>query len=533
MHTCEDLGGFGSLDTIDLREFAAREAAETAQALRGGHDFDLVIIGSGPAGQKAAISGAKAGARVALVERDPLAGGVCLNTGTIPSKTLREAVLYLTGYRQRGFYGSDYRVKDHITPDDLLDRTASVIQQERDVINFGLASNGVVRLVGTGKVTGPNEVDVASGIPGAEPMRVTGRRIIVCAGTRPRRPADVPFDGVTVFDSDAVFGASNQMRPLPDSIIVLGAGVIGIEYASMYAALGIPTILVDGRPDPLSFVDNGVSNLLYAILERNGVTMHFGRKPGAITILGTPGDHRSRVRLALDDDAVEADELLFAQGREPVTDELGLAQLGVKLTGRGQVAVDADFRTSVPTIFAAGDIIGFPSLASTSAEQGRVAALRALGHDVTWRPDTLPYGIYTIPEISMVGKTEEDLQRDGHAYVVGIGLWKETARGHILGDTTGALKLIFSRDDRRLIGVHAIGEGATELLHIGQCVMHYGGGPEYFTDTVFNYPTLAEVYKIAAWNALNRLRGVALSTRPLIDEVFEGRPPDARLQAPL
>jgi NAD(P) transhydrogenase len=479
--------------------------------------FDLVIIGSGPAGQKAAFTAAMEGARVAMVERDPLAGGVCLNTGTIPSKTLREAVLYLTGYRQRGYYGDKYHLKDQVSSGDLLARTAHVIRLERQEINHQLEQLGVQRFVGRARVVGPHEVAIELG-PGYE-SRVTAESILVCVGTLPRRPTDVPFDDQNIFDSDAVFGRENELRPLPDSIIVMGAGVIGIEYATMFAALEIPTILVDPRPSPLAFVDDSIAELLYMHLRQHRVELIFGDVYTSIALSQEEGC-RKRVSATLKSGRViEADSLLFALGRSPATDNIGLAEVGVALDKRGHVVVDEAYRSSVPSILAAGDVIGFPSLASTSAEQGRIAASTALGKAVTWHPDAIPYGIYTIPEISMVGRTEQQCLAEGIPCFIGTALWRDTARGKILGDLTGALKLVFREEDQRLIGIHIIGEGATEMVHIGQAVMHFGGGPEYFTNVVFNYPTLAEAYKLAATNAILRREGKSTETAPLPEQI--------------
>ncbi len=479
--------------------------------------FDLIVIGSGPAGQKAAITAAKEGARVAMVERDPLAGGVALNTGTIPSKSLREAVLFLTGYRQRGYYGEDFRLKEKVSPEDLLARTSHVIRLEHRTVSEGLELNGVQRFVGTGRIEGPHDVSIRSA---GGTLGIEGEHILVAVGTRPRRPGDVPFDFMNVFDSDTVFGSDNKLRPLPDTIIVLGAGVIGIEYASMFGALGIPTILVDPRENPLGFVDSDLAEILYGSLRRNGIDLAFGTSYSKIEILGPAGDPTARVGIDLENGRrIEADACLFAMGRVPVVENLGLKELGVEFDHRNHVIVDKEHRTSVPSILAAGDVIGFPSLASTSAEQGRVAALNALGIPATWNPEVIPYGIYTIPEISMAGQQEADLIKAGERYFIGTALWRETARGAILGEWCGAMKLLFRRSDNRLVGVHIIGEGATELLHIGQSVMHFGGGPEYFLNTVFNYPTLAEAYKRAAHNAVNRLYGRAHHTAPLREQV--------------
>lgn len=509
-----------SLDQVDLSEVLGRKR----------RDFDLIVIGSGPAGRMGAMTAARQGARVALVERDPLAGGVFLNTGTIPSKTLREAVIYLTGYRQRGYYGEDFRMKEQIQAGDLVERTNHVITQERLVINQALEQAGVIRLVGEGRVAGPHEVGVRLG---PEEQIHTTNSILVAVGTHPRRPPEVPFDEVNVFDSDDVFGSDNDLRPLPDSIIVLGAGVIGIEYANMFAALDIPTTLIDGRPNPLGFVDEEIVECLYDSLRRKGMRLCFGVDHGPIRIRGKPGDHNARVACEMPDgEMLEADALLFALGRVPGTKSLGLAEVGVELSRRGHIEVDESYRSSVPSIYAAGDVIGFPSLASTSAEQGRVAALNALGCADTWRPDLLPFGIYTIPEISMVGKSEQELREEGVEYFKGTALWRETARGNIIGDLNGALKLLFDGKTRRVLGVHMIGEGATELLHIGLMAMHFGAEPEFFRDTVFNVPTLSEVYKIAANNALLKLDRPEIVREPLVRRIAEARPKEWALYRP-
>lgn len=497
-----------SMDEVDLSAFNKPQ-----------RDFDVLVIGSGPAGQKAALTAAEHGKRVGMVEREPLAGGVCLNTGTIPSKTLREAVLYLSGFRERGYYGEDYRLREKITSSDLLQRTSLVIKLERDVINQSLAFHGVTRLVGTGRLVGPHEVAVE--LMGHESIH-TADNIILGVGTKPRRPADVPFDDINIFDSDAVFGRENDLRPLPASMIVLGAGVIGIEYASMFSALDIPTILVDPRPNPLSFADNDISSVLYEQLSRHNVTLIFGQSYKGMRILGKVDDSAALVEVELTDGrVVSADNLLFALGRIPMTDMVNAKGVGVEVDKRGNILVDSNYRTNIPSIWAAGDVIGFPSLASTSAEQGRVAALNAMGKDATWHPDSIPYGIYTIPEVSMVGKTEWQLVEEGVPFIVGTALWRDTARGKIIGDMTGALKLLFHADTLRLLGVHIIGEGATELLHIGQSVLHFQGGLDFFRQNVFNYPTLAEAYKIAAHNAWLRVRGFDAPTKPLVEQVFE------------
>jgi NAD(P) transhydrogenase len=484
-------------------------------------DYDLLIIGSGPAGQKGALAAAKLGARVAIIDRNEHTGGVCLNTGTIPSKSLREAVMFLTGYRQRGYYGEGFRLKERIKAGDLVSRTNHVIFLERQVINAELDRSGVGRITGRARLTGPNSVTVED--RHGHTNVYTANSILVATGTRPRRPPDVPFDTMNVLDSDGLFHNGTEIVPLPDSLIVLGAGIIGIEYASMFGALDIPVILVDPRPNPLSFVDNEIARVLYDKLESLGMELLFGVAHDTIRLLGPANRHGSRVEVMLAGGRrLEADSLLFALGREPVARELGVVELGVELDKRGHIVVDAQYRTTVPSIFAAGDVIGFPALASTSAEQGRLAALNALGIHQPWKANCLPYGVYTIPEISMVGRTQEQLDTDGVDYFVGTALWRETARGKILGDLGGAMKLLFARADRRLLGVHIIGEGATELIHIGQAVMQLGGTIDYFLDNVFNYPTLSEAYKNAAHNAINRLNGSITQPEPLREQVLHG-----------
>ena len=485
-----------------------------------GTDFDLLVIGSGPAGQRAAITAAKLGARVAIVERNDYSGGVCLNTGTIPSKSLREAVLYLTGYRQRGYYGDKYRLKEKIKTGDLLSRTSHVILLERQAIHEELARNGVERITGLARLTGPNTVALHTR---TGPRTVTAGAILVAVGTKPRRPDDVPFDTMNVLDSDGLFHNGTDLVPLPDSTIVVGAGVIGIEYASMFAALDIPVTLVDPRPNPLGFIEGDIEKILYDKLESMGMSLQFGIEHKRIELLGQANNPDARVRLILRDGRdFEADSLLFALGRTAVTADLGLAELGVQLDPRGQIIVDACYRTAVPSIYAAGDVIGFPALASTSSEQGRIAARNALGQTSNWcESTTLPFGIYTIPEISMVGRTSAQLEKDGEDFFVGTALWRENARGKIIGDLSGAMKLLFRRGDRRLIGAHIIGEGATELIHIAQAVMQFGG-VDYLASNVFNYPTLSDAYKAAAINALERLDGTADRTEPLADQVLHG-----------
>jgi len=459
-----------------------------------GYDCDLLVIGSGPAGQKAAIQAAKLGRRVAVVERREI-GGVSVNWGTIPSKTLREAIVYLTGLSQRSTYGESYRVKEEITIDDLRVRTRRVIDGEVDVVRNQLLRNHVQILAGTARFLDPHTILVA----GAEERRVTADKIVIAAGTRPARPAAVEFDGKTILDSDGLL----LLDRVPASVVVVGAGVIGIEYASMFAALGAKVTVVEKRARLLDFCDAQISEGLQYHLRDLGVMFRFGeevtavdrREDGALTHLA------SGKRVA-------ADVVLYAAGRQGETEELDLENAGLEADARGRIAVDAGYCTAVDHIFAAGDVIGWPALAATSMEQGRVASAHAFGDESASISEVLPISIYTIPEISYVGRTEEQLTDDAIPYEVGISRYRELARGQILGDTYGLLKLLVSSTDHTILGVHVLGTNATEVVHIGQAVMALGGTVEYLVDSVFNYPTLAESYKVAALDARNKLMAV-------------------------
>lgn len=490
--------------------------------IRKEYDYDLLVIGSGPAGQKGAIAAADEGARVAIVEKNHLTGGVCLNTGTIPSKSLREAVLFLSGYRQRGYYGDNFRLKERVKTGDLVSRTNHVTQLEREVINAQLQHHGVKTINGTAKITAAHKVRVTQS-DGSE-QQLTAGAILIAVGTRPRRPIEIPFDSMNILDSDGLFHNGTEVVPLPDSIAVLGSGVIGIEYASMFGALDIPVVLVDPRENPLSFVDGEISRILYDRLASLGMELVFGEDYADVQIIGQRDNPDARVRLQLQSGReYTSDSLLFALGREPLTRQLGLNRVGVEMDRRGNITVDEAYRTTVPSIYAAGDVIGFPSLASTAADQGRIAALNAIGGTLRWVARSLPFAIYTIPEISMIGQTEEELIADKVDYVKGTALWRDTARGKIIGDLSGAIKLLFTREDRRLVGVHIIGDGASELLHTGQAVMDMEGpGLDYFLRTVFNYPTLSETYKMAAFNAARKLEGRVEDEKPLCERVLHG-----------
>ena len=463
------------------------------------YDYDVVVLGSGPGGQKAAIAAAKLGRRAAVVERKTMVGGVCINTGTIPSKTLREAVLYLTGRSQQEFYGQSYRLKDEITVADLTARTHHVIGREIDVIRSQLARNHVAMLSGTGRFLDPHTLTVVA--DNGDEHHLTAEHIIVAVGTRPARPSTVEFDGRTIVDSDQIL----LIDRIPSSMVVVGAGVIGIEYASMFAALGTKVTVVERRERMLDMCDLEVVEALKYQLRDLAVTFRFREtvarveRHGAGTITCLESGKR-----------IPADTVMYSAGRQGVTDSLDLEKAGLQADDRGRIGVDDHYRTEVDHIYAVGDVIGFPALAATSMEQGRRAAYHACGEPVAGHLSALqPIGIYTIPEISYVGRTEDELTEQSVPFEVGVSRYRELARGAILGDSYGMLKLLVHADTGELLGVHVFGTNATELVHIGQTVMGCGGTVDYLVDAVFNYPTLAESYKVAALDAMNKMRAVA------------------------
>ena len=456
--------------------------------------FDLVVIGSGPAGQKAAIAAAKLRKRVAVTDRRRMLGGVCVNTGTIPSKTLREAILYLSGIRQRTFYGRAYAVKEHITVQDLSFRVQSVLAREIEVVRHQLKRNDVELYEGHAQFLDPHRIEVVSDEGTA---LLTAEHVMIACGTRPARDPGIPFDGTHVADSDQLLNVGS----IPRNMIVVGAGVIGIEYASMMCALNVEVTIIDARPQLLDFADREiVESLLYA-MRRAGATFRLGEK-----VVSVERDDRDRVIARLESGKrVIGEALLYTVGRQSNADHLKLEAVGITPDSRGRIAVNDYFQTSVPHIYAAGDVIGFPALASTSMEQGRLAACHMFGRACAHAPHLHPYGIYAIPELSMVGKTEEQLTAERVPYEVGVSKFEELAKGQMVGDETGFLKLLFDPDSHKLLGVHAIGENAAEIIHIGQAVLSFGGTIDYFRDTVFNYPTMAEAYKVAALDGLNKL----------------------------
>ena len=458
-------------------------------------DYDLLVIGTGPSGQKAAIQGAKAGKKVGIVDKRDFVGGVCVNTGTIPSKTLREAVLYLSGFRERNIYGAAYRVKEHITIDDLHFRCNHVMRHEMDVIKHQMNRNNVELVQGTASFLDPHTLQVESALTH---QRVTGANIVIAVGTTPTKGGGIPFDKSKIITSDGIL----DLNRIPRSMVVIGAGVIGIEYASIYAALGVRVTVVDMRPRLLSFVDDEITSALIYHLRQERVTIRLGEKVESVTKDKETG---KVVTLLESGKRIVTEMALYSIGRTGNTARLNLKSVGIEPDNRGRLSVNENYQTNVPHVYAVGDVIGFPSLASTSMEQGRLASAHAFGIQTSSLPDLFPYGIYTIPEISMVGKTEDELTELGVPYEIGKAHYREISRGKIIGDEIGMLKLIFGLEDRRLLGVHIIGEGASELVHIGQAVLAFGGTVDYFVNTVFNYPTLAEAYKVAALDAMGRM----------------------------
>jgi len=463
----------------------------------------MIVIGSGPAGQKAAIAAAKLGHRAAIVERLDMVGGVCINTGTIPSKTLREAVLYLTGLNQRELYGQSYRVKEDITVTDLSARTHHVVAREIDVIRNQLARNHVALVIGSARFTDPHTIEVLT--ESGNHQQLAAEKIVVAVGTKPARPASVDFDGATIVDSDQILG----LDKVPSSMVVVGAGVIGIEYASMFAALGTKVTVVERRASMLDFCDKEIVEALQYQLRDLAVTFRFSE-----TVHEVQKHPAGTLTLLESGKKIPADTVLYSAGRQGVTDELNIAAAGVTASNRGRVEVNENFQTEVEHIYAVGDVIGFPALAATAMEQGRRATYHAFGEPVGNKlGDLQPIGIYTIPEISYVGRTEEELTKENVPFEVGVSRYRELARGAILGDSYGMLKILVHAESRELLGVHVFGTNATELVHIGQTVMGCGGTVDYLVDAVFNYPTLAESYKVAGLDAVNKMRAIAKVTQ--------------------
>ena len=459
--------------------------------------FDLICIGSGPAGQRAAVQAAKLGKRVAVVEKRRNVGGLCLGTGTIPSKTFREAVLSFVEHKHVAARNATQHISARPTADLLFARVEQVVQHEVEVVQSQLWRNDIELMQGEASFADPHTLVVASET-GARPL--TAAAILIAVGTVPTPPPGVAVDGEVVLSSDDLL----QLKRLPRTMVVVGAGVIGIEYASMFAALGVEVTLIDKRTCLLDFLDGEIVHELLHQMRAHHVTFRLGEAVERIKLM--EGPPWNATLLLESGKQIVSDLVLFSAGRAGATDRLNLPAAGLSSDERGRLKVDGQFRTAVPHIFAAGDVIGYPSLAATSAEQGRLAACHMFNVQADPMAGHFPIGIYAIPEISMVGAPEHALTEKKIPYEAGVARYREIARGQILGDESGLVKLLFHREDRRLLGVHAIGTGAAELIHVGQAVLALNGGLDYFLNTVFNYPTLAECYKVAALNALNKLK---------------------------
>lgn len=458
--------------------------------------FDLLVIGSGPGGQRAAVQAAKLGKRAAVIERREIVGGVTAHTGTIPSKTLREAVLYLCGWREKGIYGRSHQVKADITAEDLLNRLHLTVRQEIEVIKHQLARNGVRVISGLASFQDSHTVRVTNSL--GQIADYSAEAIVIATGTVPHRPSNIPFDDETIIDSDGLL----QIRKIPRSMVVIGAGVIGVEYATIFSALDARITLVDSRNTILDFVDADIVDEFRHDLQSRGIQLRLGEEVDRVEKLADG----SVMTWLKSGKKIKSDLLMAASGRLGATADLHLERAGLEADARGRLTVQPTYQTNVPHIYAVGDIIGFPALASTSAEQGRLAACHAFKTNALDAQEHFPLGIYAVPEISIVGKTEQQLRKDGIPYETGIARLRETARGQIQGVQEGLLKLLFDLKDHKLLGAHIVGEGATELIHIGQAVLAHEGKLEYFVSAVFNYPTFAEAYKVAALDAWNRLR---------------------------
>jgi NAD(P) transhydrogenase len=475
--------------------------------------YDLIVIGSGPAGRRGAVQAAKLNKRVLVIERGRRVGGVSVHTGTIPSKTLRETVLNLSGWRERGFYGAAYRAKKDIGAEDLRRRLAITLDHEVDVLEHQFARNGVETVWGSACFTSPHSVAVQSATGTTE---YTAERFLVCVGTKPYRPAHIGFDGENIVDSDEIL----NLTRIPRQLVVVGASVIGVEYASILSALDVKVTLIEPNACLMPFLDRELADEFVHDLRDRGVVIRFGAK-AVSAVVEAPGVCRLKMS---DDRELTADMVLFSAGREGAIEGLDLAKAGLAPDERGRLSVDkATFQTAQPHIYAAGDIIGFPSLASTSMEQGRIAACHAFEAQAHAAPEFFPYGIYSVPEISMIGMSEEQARERGVAYECGVARFRETSRGHIMGIGSGFLKMLFALETRRLLGVHIVGEGATELIHIGQAVLNLEGTLDYFVENTFNYPTLAEAYKVAALDAWNRMPKTQPSRQVVVERLDRAR----------
>ena len=473
-----------------------RDGEEMEGSVAAAEKFDVVVIGCGPAGEKGGAQAAYFGKKVAVIERAVTVGGSCINTGTVPSKTLRESALYFSGLQQRGLYGIDYSLKENLTVHDFMHHEREVVEMERQRILRNLELHGIELVRGQASFEDGHTV-VVSGQQGTRKLQ--GEVILIATGSKPHRPAEIAFDDVHTFDSDTFL----RIERIPKSLAVIGGGVIGCEYASIFMALGVEVTLVDGRDRLLPFLDAEISERLRDRFLGLGMHLWFNERP--MKVENGAGGARLHMKSGK---TLEVEAALFAAGRRAAVDGLNLEKAGLAINDKGYLGVDENYRTAIAHIYAAGDVIGFPALASTSMEQGRVAACHAFGLKYKQRvASLLPMGIYTIPEISAAGETEESCKEKGIEYCVGRAKYENNARGHITGDTAGMLKLIFSRQDRKLLGVSMIGESATELIHIGMMVLDNGLTIDEFIEAVFNYPTLSETYKYAAYDGLGNLSG--------------------------
>ena len=460
------------------------------------YDYDLVVIGAGPAGEKGAAQAAYFGKRVACIERGEEPGGAAVHTGTLPSKTLRETALFLSGFRQRELYGLSIELRPEAAVPRLLSRKNAVRELEVARILWNLERHGVTLLRGTARFVDAHTIELAS--PAGDPCRITSEVFLVATGSRPHHPPDLPFDDADVDDSDTIL----QIGALPRTMLVVGGGVIGCEYASMFAAMHVQVTLVEARPRLLPFLDAEVAERLRGAMQSLGVAFHLGQPTRSIRRV----EGRGIVTTLADGTEIAAEKVLASSGRSGCTEGLGLEAIGVAVDGRGAIRVDDDYRTAVKSIYAAGDVIGFPALASTSMEQARVAVCHAFGFDYKRQVSHLqPFGIYTIPEVSCIGFSEETAAERKLDVVVGRAYYRDNARGKIIGDQDGVIKLVVERATRKLVGCHCIGERASELVHIGQVAMLAGAGIDAFIEMVFNYPTLSEMFKYAAYDALGAI----------------------------
>ena len=460
------------------------------------YDHDLVVVGVGPAGEKGAAQAAYFGKRVACVERAEEPGGAAVHTGTLPSKTLRETAIFLSGFRQRELYGLSVELNPDLAIPKLLSRKDAVREQEVARMKWNLERHGVPTLRGVGRFVDPHTIEITG--TGGSPRRVTSDVFLVATGSRPHHPPDIPFDDEDVDDSDTIL----QIDRLPKSMLVVGGGVIGCEYASMFAAMRVAVTLVEGRPRLLSFLDTEIAERLRGAMQSLGVTFHLGQTTKGVRRV----EGRGIVTTLANGLEIAAEKVLASSGRSGWTEGMGLQEIGVQVDKRGYVAVDADYRTAVPNIYAAGDVIGFPALASTSMEQARVAVCHAFGFTYKRQvSELLPFGIYTIPEVSCIGLSEETAKEKGLDFAIGRAFYNDNARGKIIGDREGVIKLVVDSRTRKLLGCHCIGERASELVHVGQAVMLLGGTIDTFIEMVFNYPTLGEMFKYAAYDALGAI----------------------------